>query len=70
MKKAAVIAFLLLLLFTASVLSAQVTWLKGSLEDARMAQEKAIATDMGGANTEYFKSQLKKIQAEIEKRKK
>jgi tetratricopeptide (TPR) repeat protein len=42
----------------------------GRLEDARMAQEKAIATDMGGANTENFKSQLKKIQAEIEKRKK
>ncbi|MBM3311914.1 MAG: hypothetical protein FJY80_10440, partial [Candidatus Aminicenantes bacterium] len=42
----------------------------GRLEDALKAQEKAIEVDMGGANTEYFKSQLKKIQAEIEAKKK
>ena len=48
MKKVAVIAFLLLLLFTASVLSAQVTRLKGSLDDAlakAKAQNKLLLLD-------------------------
>ncbi len=40
MKKAAVIAFLLLFLLSASVLSAQVAWLTGSLDDA-LAKAKA-----------------------------
>jgi tetratricopeptide (TPR) repeat protein len=41
----------------------------GRLEDALKAEEKAIELDEG-ANTEYYKSQLKKIQAEIDKKKK
>jgi len=48
MKKAAVIVFLLLLLFTASVLSAQVAWPKGSLDEAlakAKAQRKLLLLD-------------------------
>jgi tetratricopeptide (TPR) repeat protein len=39
------------------------------LEDARKAAEKAIEVG-GGFNTDYYKSQLKKIQEEIDKKKK
>jgi tetratricopeptide (TPR) repeat protein len=41
----------------------------GRLEDARKAVEKALEVS-GGFNEDYYKSQLKKIQEEIEKKKK
>jgi tetratricopeptide (TPR) repeat protein len=48
---------------------ATVYWTLGRLEDALKAEEKAIEMDEG-MNAEYYKSQLKKIQAEIDKKKK
>lgn len=42
---------------------------QGRLEDARKAAEKALEVG-GGFNTDYYKSQLKTIQDEIEKKKK
>jgi cytochrome c-type biogenesis protein CcmH/NrfG len=41
----------------------------GRPEDALNAEEKALESNVG-VNVEYFKSQLKKIQAEIDKKKK